>query len=416
MTNDVYKQSGISAKEAVALIGRLEVVPTILEAMAELTGMRFAAVARVTATTWTACAVRDRIEFGLAPGGELELGTTICDEIRQHGRAVIFGHASEHPHFSQHHTPKFYGLESYISLPIFLSDGTFFGTLCAIDSKPVDLSTLPVEKVLGLYTKLIAAQLESELRRDRAELALMDAEEAGRLRDQFVAVLGHDLRNPLQSITMGAQVLESALPDGREQRIAVHIQRSAQRMAELITNILDFARGRLGSGLNVLLESSHDLAGDLEHAISEIQRANPDTQIVVSTSLQHVFRCDRRRIAQLLSNLVSNAVTHGGTDRPVQVSLRSDESEFELTVVNAGEAIEQDKIGRLFEPFTRGTSAAPSPGLGLGLFIASEIAKAHAGKIEVVSSSEETRFVFRMPIWQGERSGPDKSLDVISAG
>jgi signal transduction histidine kinase len=416
MTNDVYKQSGISAPEAVALIGRLEVVPTILEAMAELTGMRFAAVARVTATTWTACAVRDRIEFGLAPGGELELGTTICDEIRQHGRAVIFGHASEDPHFSQHHTPKFYGLESYISLPIFLSDGTFFGTLCAIDSKPVDLSTIPVEKVLGLYTKLIASQLESELRRDRAELALMDAEEAGRLRDQFVAVLGHDLRNPVQSITMGAQVLESILPDGREQRIAVHIQRSTQRMAELITNILDFARGRLGSGLNVLLERSHDLAGDLEHAISEIQRANPDTQIIVSTSLQHVFRCDRRRVSQLLSNLVSNAVTHGATDKPVHVSLRSDEREFELTVVNAGEAIEQDKIGRLFEPFTRGTSAAPRPGLGLGLFIASEIAKAHAGKIEVVSSSKETRFVFRMPIWHEEHGEPDKSLDAIGAG
>jgi signal transduction histidine kinase len=411
MSSSEYKQSGISASEAVALIGRLDVVPTILEAMTELTGMRFAAVARVTETTWTACAVRDGIEFGLLPGGELELKTTICDEIRQHGQAVIFGHASEHAHFSQHHTPKFYGLESYISLPIFLSDGTFFGTLCAIDSKPVDLSTLPIEKVLGLYTKLIASQLESELKRDRAELALMDAEEVGRLRDQFVAVLGHDLRNPVQSISMGAQVLENALPDGRERRIATHIQRSTQRMAELITNILDFARGRLGSGLSVMLERSQDLVGDLEHIVSEIQRAHPERQIIVKTSLQHAFQCDRRRIAQLLGNLISNAVIHGATDRPVHVSLYSDESEFELSVANAGEPIEPEKLARLFEPFTRGSVVAPNPGLGLGLFIAAEIAKAHSGKIDVVSTLQETRFVFRMPIRRDELNGADQRLN-----
>lgn len=415
MSSEIHKQCEISAAEAVALMGRLEAVPTILQAMAELTGMRFTAVARVTESTWTACAVHDGIDFGIRPGGELELKTTICDEIRQHGRAVIFGHASEHPHFSNHHTPKFYGLESYISLPIFLSDGTFFGTLCAIDPSPVDLSTLPVEKVLGLYTKLIAAQLESELRRDRAELALLDAEEVGRLRDQFVAVLGHDLRNPVQSISMGAQVLEGALPEGRERRIAVHIQRSTQRMSELITNVLDFARGRLGSGLDVVLEPSTHLIGDLEHTVSEIQRANPDKEIIVSTSLLHTFQCDRQRIAQLLGNLVSNAVNHGARESPVRVSLRSDENEFELAVTNSGEPIDHEKIGRLFEPFTRGTSAAPNPGLGLGLFIASEIAKAHAGKIEVSSSTDETRFVFRMPIGHRERCSDPDGLDATSS-
>ncbi|WP_462379418.1 GAF domain-containing protein [Pseudomonas sp. Marseille-QA0892] len=103
--------------------------------------MRFATVARVTERRWIACAVDDALEFGIGPGDEIPLETTICDEIRQHREPVIFEHASEHPVYSIHHTPKIYGLESYVSIPIVLSNGDFFGTLCAIDRVPVELDT-----------------------------------------------------------------------------------------------------------------------------------------------------------------------------------------------------------------------------------------------------------------------------------
>jgi len=390
----------------IALISRSDAVPTILEVVARTTGMRFTAVARVTDTQWVACAVYDRIEFGLKPGGELVLESTICNEIRGHHQPVLFGSASEHALFSNHPTPKLYGFESYISIPIFLSDESFFGTLCAIDPAPAKLDDPELLKTLQLFTQLIAAQYETEQRRDAAELALVDAQSTARLRDQFVAVLGHDLRNPVQSISMGADMLERDLPDGRERRVAKHIQRSCQRMSELINNVMDFARGRLGEGISVSLERSHDLAGDLEHVVSEIQRVHPDRKIEVTMSLDRTFRCDRRRIAQLLGNLLSNAVTHGSDKAPVRVFMTSTESAFELAVENAGKPIEGDKIERFFQPFTRGTSASPRPGLGLGLYIAAEIAKAHGGTLQAASDASATRFAFHMPLDCDETSQP----------
>jgi signal transduction histidine kinase len=382
----------------VALVQRLEAVPGILEAVARMTGMRFTAVARVTEQAWTACAVYDHVSFGLEPGGQLPLESTICNEIRQHFRPIIFGHASQHPIFATHPTPKLYGFESYLSIPIFLSDGSFYGTLCALDPEPATLDDAHLLPTLTLFAQLISAQFESEQAKDRAELALRDANETARLRDQFVAILGHDLRNPVQSISMGAEMLVTAFPEGRERRIVNHIQRSCRRMAELIENVLDFARGRLGEGISVSLERSPDLAADLQHVISEIQRVHPERTIEMHASLRSDVVCDRQRIAQLLSNLVSNAVTHGSEDKPVIVSLNSNPSFFELSVENSGEPIPAHKIDRLFLPFTRDDSSTPQPGLGLGLYIASEIAKAHGGTLTAVSDSHATRFTLRIPV------------------
>ncbi len=349
-----------SIERDIALVSRSSAVPTILEVVARTTGMRFTAVARVTDTDWTACAVYDRIGFGLKAGGVLALKSTICHEIRQHGQPVIFGHASEHAVFAHHPAPKLYGFESYISIPIVLSDGSFFGTLCAIDPAPSKLDGPELLETLRLFAQLIAAQYEAERGRDEAELALLDTQSTARLRDQFVAVLGHDLRNPVQSISLGADMLERHLPEGRERRLAKHIQRSCQRMSELISNILDFALGNLGGGLAASMERPHDLAGDLEHVVSEIQRAHPDREIVVTTSLQRVFACDQRRLGQLLGNLLSNAITHGSPTSPVRVFILSNASHFELAVENAGKPIAEDMIERLYQPFTRGTTAAPN--------------------------------------------------------
>ena len=382
----------------VTLISRLGAIPTILEVVALTTGMRFTAVARVTDTQWVACAVHDQIDFGLEAGGELVLESTICNEIRQHHEPVMFGHASADPHFATHPTPKLYGLESYVSVPIVLSDGSFFGTLCAIDPAPAKLDDPKILKILQAFTRLIAAQFEAEARRDSAEAELLDAQATARLRDQFVAVLAHDLRNPVHSINLGADMLVRGLPEGRERRLAEHVHRSSERMAELISNIMDFARGKLGGGLAVTLEPGVELAADLEHVISEIQIAYPDRRIEASISLPFPTPCDGKRIAQMLGNLVSNAVVHGSTTAPIKVRITGTRTLFELSVENAGEPIDPDKLGRLFQPFTRGTDTSPQPGLGLGLYIAAEIARAHGGALTASSDSASTRFVFRLPL------------------
>ena len=101
-----------SDNEDVQAVQRISAVPTILELMVSLTGMRFATVARVTDKTWTACVVNDSLGFGVGSGHELPLETTLCNEVRLKGEPIIFGHASQHPDFCQHHAPKLYGFES----------------------------------------------------------------------------------------------------------------------------------------------------------------------------------------------------------------------------------------------------------------------------------------------------------------
>jgi GAF domain-containing protein len=113
----------------------------ILEEVCAITHMGFAAVARVTDSRWIVAQVLDKIEFGLHPGDELDLKTTICDEIRQSGEAVVIDHVAGNPEWRTHHTPALYGFESYVSIPITLHDGSFYGTLCAIDPHPRTLSS-----------------------------------------------------------------------------------------------------------------------------------------------------------------------------------------------------------------------------------------------------------------------------------
>jgi GAF domain-containing protein len=123
-----------------AALGDDDRIRAILERVCTITGMGFAAVARVTADRWIACQVLDKIAFGLEPGSELAIATTICEEIRESGEAVVIDHVAENTEWRTHHTPMLYGFESYASFPIMLEDGSFFGTLCAIDPEPRQLS------------------------------------------------------------------------------------------------------------------------------------------------------------------------------------------------------------------------------------------------------------------------------------
>ena len=136
----------------------------------------------------------------------------------------------------------------------------------------------------------------------------------------------------------------------------------------------------------------------LRQVIAELQAGFPDRTIGAAIALDKPVTCDQVRIAQLLSNLLGNALTYGAATMPIQVRATSDEAFFELSVANAGDVIPPEVLGRMFQPFSRGAVRPSQQGLGLGLFIASEIARAHGGTITVMSSPEETRFCFRMPL------------------
>lgn len=143
------------AEDAVAQ-GDNDEIRAILEDICRMTDMGFAAVARVTDTRWIACQLLDKIAFGLQPGDELEIQTTICNDIRQSGQRVVIDHVDADIQWQTHHTPIMYGFKSYASFPIFLPDGSFFGTLCAIDPHPRAVSGAKVIAAMEEYAKRIA--------------------------------------------------------------------------------------------------------------------------------------------------------------------------------------------------------------------------------------------------------------------
>ena len=382
----------------VAAISRIDVVPTILEVVCRTTGMGFAAIARVTQDRWVACAVRDEIAFGLGPGGELEVATTICDEIRDSGQGVVIDEVRADQTFCQHPTPAKYGFQSYISMPILRKDGSFFGTLCAIDPKPAKLQTPQTIGMFKLFAELIGFHLEAQERLVNSEAALLDERQTAELREQFIAVLGHDLRNPLAAIDAGTKLLGKKPIDEQGRDILSLIERSVRRMAGLIDNVLDLTRARLGGGLQLKRNSDQLLGPVLDEVVQELRASWPDRKINVDITLPAAIDCDRARIAQLLSNLLANALTHGAADAPVSVLARADKKTFELSVTNQGEPIAPAVSARLFEPFYRPVANSGHQGLGLGLYIASEIARAHGAELTVTSVPEATRFVFKMPM------------------
>jgi len=380
----------------VAAVQRVDAVPRILEIVCRMTGMGFAAVARVTEDRWIACAVCDSIDFGLQPGGELDISTTICNETQQSRLPIVIDHVSQNSDYCDHLAAAKYRIESCVSVPIILSDGSFFGTLCAIDPKPASVNTPETIGMFGLFAELIAAQLEAAATVAASNALLLDERNASELREQFIAVLGHDLRNPLAAIASGVRLLQRIGGDEKSAMILDQMQNSVVRMSRLIDNVLDFARGRLGGGF-VLERSSEPLEPVLRQVIAEFVTSHPDRTIEAAVSIDCPLSVDHVRVSQVLSNLISNALRYGTPGTPVRVRAHTNARSFELEVANVCEPIPPEKVGRLFRPFTRAEGPADAQSLGLGLYIASEITKAHGGWIDVTSTMEETTFTARMP-------------------
>lgn len=398
-------------------ISQIAAVPTILDVVCNTTGMGFAAVARVTQGRWVACGVRDTLQFGLQPGGELKVETTICHEIRQHGQAVVIDHVAAHEVFATHHTPALYGFQSYISMPIVLPDGRFFGTLCAIDPAPRILDTPTVIGMFRLFAEMIAFHIDAHERMAAGEADLFEEREASGLREQFIAVLGHDLRNPLASISACMDLLERKPSDEKAGNLVAIVHKSVLRMSRLIDDVLDLTRGRLGGGIPLARDSDGSLATVLRQVADELVASWPQRRIDAEFDLREAVYCDHGRIGQLCSNLVGNAITHGAPDRPILVRGTAGGGVFRLTVANGGAPIPPATAERLFQPFFRGMAGPNQQGLGLGLYIAAEIARAHGGDLSVVSNPEETCFTFQMPSApDGRLRGPASQLAVSPPG
>jgi len=388
---------GQTAAADIATIKRISAVPAILQVIRELTGLRFAAVARVTEESWTACAVLDQLDFGLQVGGELDVVTTLCHEIRAAHTSVVIDKASEDPLYRDHHTPRLYKFESYISVPVFRTDGRFFGTICALDPNPAQLKSSSIQSTMESFARMLALQIEAEENAQLTETALLQERETAELREQFIAVLGHDLRNPLFAISAGAEMLLRKHPDPAIDVRVRNILGSAQRATRLVDDVLDFARGRLGKGIPVNIQPCADLTEAVQQVVTEIRNVHPQRTIHASIGDLQGLPCDRARIAQLLSNLLANAVAHGDPEGDIEVIAQVDHGALMLAVKNQGH-IPEAVLPHLFQPYSRPSASTPQAGLGLGLYIASQIAQSHGGHLHVASTAQSgTLFTFSLP-------------------
>jgi len=383
----------------VAAVGRIQAVPTLLRVLCDTTGMGFAAVARVSEETWTACAVQDDIAFGLKAGGQLDVHTTLCKEVRAARTPIVIDQASLDPVYCTHHTPRTYSIESYVSVPIVLADGAYFGNLCAIDPRPAKVSDPRIASMFARFAELIGHQLDSERKQEKTRAALLDEQAAGELREQFIAILGHDLRNPLSAVAACSQLLERKAKDPETAKLASRITTNSMRMSRLIDDILDFARGRLGGNLGLQVEEVGNLDEALAAVVAEISDAHPTRPVTRRIDIGRIVRCDPGRIQQLASNLLANAIAHGVAGSAIEFDARVDGAELLIDVRNEGEPIPADSLGDVFRPFWRRTTSGRREGVGLGLHICEQIVVAHCGRIDVTSSPEDgTRFSARLPI------------------
>jgi signal transduction histidine kinase len=259
------------------------------------------------------------------------------------------------------------------------------------------VSQEPLRDTSGAMMGLTGAATDiTDQKRAQEELA-----QALVFREQMIGILGHDLRNPLGAIRALATLLlrREGLPENVRESVA-EIGRAGQRMLEMIGTLLDFTDSRFKGGLPIA-PTPTDLKEVCRGVVDELRAAGRGRRIELDLGGEGRGIWDPARIAQVVSNLVANALEHGAKDGPVRVSVGGDDEDAVLEVQNEGPAIAPELMPVLFQPFCRGTAlrdASHARGLGLGLYIVSQVVNAHGGTIAVDSTAERgTTFTVRLP-------------------
>lgn len=230
-----------------------------------------------------------------------------------------------------------------------------------------------------------------------------------RARDMFLAILGHDLRNPLGSVMTGsALIMRDTSVSPRCAAVAKRMLSSSKRMNGLVNDLIDFTRAKLGPAMP-LQRTDGDLVQVCEQVVGEIRTYHPDRQVCLHapSKLNAIF--DGGRVSQMLSNLVGNAIQHSDANAPVVVSVNKSANEASISINNKGAPIPVEQIETIFDPLVRGGEGGPNAdergSLGLGLFVSREIANAHGGAVSVSSDAAAgTTFTVVLPLDKPEHS------------
>ncbi|MFH7018750.1 ATP-binding protein [Flavobacterium sp. FlaQc-47] len=421
-------------KQDILNIENISIVPNLLNVICQTTGMGFAAIARVTEDRWITCSVHDNVSFGLKPGDELKIKTTICNEIRQNPKPVIIDNVSEDPYYHDHHTPAMYKLQSYISVPIIRQDGTFFGTLCAIDPKPNSLKEFKISEMFNLFAQLISFHLsaieqsvenklvlqekthllektvdekksiEKKLLQKNISLEKMNSE-----LEAFNYISSHDLQEPLRKIQLFTDTIEREESGNLSEKgkTAFHkIKTSAFRMQNLINDLLIYSKTKFDDrkfevkDLNIIAK---DVIEDLTNEF-ENKNVTFDIQELGKLSvIEFQFR-------QLLYNLINNSLKFASPDRNlvITVSAKITNGELEklapltqyytITVADNGIGFEPTYSEKIFGLF-QALHTKPLKSTGIGLTIVKRIVENHNGFIKAAGVlNEGAKFEIFIPV------------------
>ena len=256
----------------------------------------------------------------------------------------------------------------------------------------VEAAAAPIRDAQGQVVAAVATLVDiTDRKRHEHELR-----RALSFRDEIMAVLSHDLRTPLMVIMTGAELLERGGLTEKQARSAARIRTSGHRIERMIRDLLDYTRARHGGGIPIALQET-DLAQLSRQMVENFHQTHPGRAPSLSTEGDTRGRWDPDRLLQVLSNLLGNAVRHGG-EAPVTVLVRGERDEVVLEVRNGGTPIPPAILPIVFEPFRRGGAKDSGEGLGLGLYIVSAIVEAHGGTVSASSSpGEGTTFTVRLP-------------------
>lgn len=405
-------------------IQNITIVPTLLNVICQTTGMGFAAIARVTDDRWITCSVQDNVAFGLKPGDELQIKTTICNEIRQNRRAVIIDNVSEDDEFRDHHTPAMYGLQSYISVPIIRKDGSFFGTLCAIDPKPNELKTFKVSEMFNLFADLISFHITTIEETNKSKTILQEKDDliektenekqnAERLKsvvekklieknislekmnselEAFNYISSHDLQEPLRKIQLFTDSIEREEVHNLSEKgkNAFHkIKTSAFRMQNLINDLLIYSKTKFDHRKFEVKDLNEITKDVIEDLTDEFENKN----VVFDVQNLGKLPVIEFQFRQLLYNLISNSLKFASPDRNLVITVSAKITNgvleklspltkyYQITIADNGIGFDQlynEKIFGLFQAL----HTKPTKSTGIGLTIVKRIVENHNGFIK----------------------------------
>ena len=398
-------------------VRQISIVPTILEVICKTTGMGFAAIARVTQDRWIACSVKDEINFGLKPGGELEIETTICNEIRDSQRAVVIDHVAN-SEYVNHHTPRLYGFQSYSSFPIFLKSGEFFGTLCAIDPNPAKLNDAKIIGLFNVFTDLIAFHLQSMELLDRSNFTvqelsrqLTDSADENR---QYKHISDHNLQEPLRKIRMFSDMLVGAAEAEDLQKakeLAIKVSSNAQRFSMMIKDLSEFSELNYHEAAFEVINLNKLVTDVSVQLNNELRAKNALLNIGPLPSILAM----PLQIEQLFYHLISNALKFSRKDQPPVIEIFAKEVEghliehplssgdevkyVEIRLEDNGIGIEQSQLEKIFDIFSHLPYDQVPEGKGIGLSYCRKIIRNHGGVIKAQSEVDRgTSFSIILPI------------------